>query len=107
MWLKKTTLEIIARVSESNQHKMTTDQLTKFQLQVKLVTFWIEWPGKLNPHLETLSSTDNEVITAETTGVMLLTILTLTGFHQVNTTNLQNQIWEKPSRGKQLWALMD
>lgn len=89
MILKK-TLEIL--FLESNQHNMATDQLTKSQLQVKFVTFRIEWPGKLNPHLETLSSTDNEVITVETTGVMLLTSLTLPEFHQVNRTNLQNQI---------------
>lgn len=89
MILKRNTGNSLLRVKSA---QYATDQLTKSQLQVKFVTFRIEWPGKLNPHLETLSSTDNEVITAETTGVMLLTSLTLPEFHQVNRTNLQNQI---------------
>ncbi len=53
---------------------------------MKLVTTAIERTAQINPHIETLSSADDETIIKETMCVMLLTILFGPAFEKVNFT---------------------
>lgn len=50
---------------------------------------------QLNPYLETLSSTDDEVITLIIICVMLQSILSFSAFKEVNRAHLQHCIWEQ------------
>lgn len=62
---------------------------------MKFVCFWNKSSCQLDPHLETLSSTDDEVITLIIICVMLQSILSFSVFKEVNRAHLQHCIWEQ------------
>lgn len=59
---------------------------------MKLVTTGIERTAQINPHVETLSSADDEMVIKETMCVMLLTIQSGPALEKVDFTHPEDSI---------------
>lgn len=73
----------------------SSQTLTQVQVQLKFVRFGVERSRELDPHLECLSSANDQFLAKVTLRVMLSPVLSILGFQEVDGSNRQQSVWER------------
>lgn len=85
-------ITVVEQVFNSNSNTLT-------QLQLQVVWFAVERSGELDPHLEGLSSADDQLVAEVSVCAMLTSVRPILGLQEVDGAHRQKRVWRRERKG--------